>query len=303
MHCIMMNKISSLSTILAAATLLISSCKKTEYNFGALKSPSNLVLNTVVVGTSTSAPDGNGSGIVQLTVTADNAITYNIDFGDGNKQMVPSGVINYKYTSPGTFDYTITVNAVGTGGILSTVSKRIRVFVAFTIPDAILSALTNGSSKVWVSDKDAPGHFGVGPAAEFTPIWYSADPNSRQPCAYDDEITFSKDAAGNVFMLLDNRGQSFVIGAAAAYYGLANAEDCRDINTAGTKRLSFMDATSASTPAVSTRIQFTVPGNGLVNWGVGSNTYEILSITSTQMHLRTIGVDGNAWYTKLKVKP
>ena len=63
-----------------------------------------------------------------------------------------------------------------------------------------------------------------------------------------------------------------------------------------------MDATSASTPAISTRIQFTVPGNGIINAGVGSTTYEILSISGTNVHLRTIGADGNAWYQKLKVK-
>lgn len=298
----MINRIYAGTLMLFAAVLFISSCKKTEYSFGELKAPANLVLNAVVAGVSATSPDGNGSGIVQIEVTADKALTYNIDFGDGNKQLVPSGVINYKYTSPGTFDYTITVNAVGTGGIMSTVSKRIRVFVAFEIPEAIMQNITNGSSRVWVSDKESGGHFGVGPAGEFAPIWYSADPNSRQPCAYDDEITFTKDGS-NIMMSLDNKGQSFVIGAAAAYYGLANAEDCRDLNTAGSRRLAFMEATSASTAANSTRIQFTVPGDGLVNFGVGSNTYEILSVSATQMHLRTIGIDGNAWYQKLKVKP
>ena len=44
-----------------------------------------------------------------------------------------------------------------------------------------------------------------------------------------------------------------------------------------------MDATSASTPANSTRIQFTVPGNGIINFGTGGTTYEILSITATQL--------------------
>ncbi len=299
----MIKRIFSLAFTAAAVLLLAGSCKKTEYSFGELKTPSDLVLNAVVVGTSTAMPDGDGSGVVQIAVTGNKALSYKIDYGDGNTEMVPSGTVNHKYSAPGTFDYTITVNAIGTGGVMSTISKRIRVFVAFEIPEAILTALTNGGSRVWVCDKESGGHFGVGPAGEFVPIWYSADPNSRQPCAYDDEITFSKDAANNVFMNLDNKGQSFIIGAAAGYYGLASAEDCRDLNTAGLRRLAFMDATSSSTSANSTRIQFTVPGDGLVNFGVGSNTYEILSINSTQMHLRTIGIDGNAWYQKLRVKP
>jgi hypothetical protein len=73
--------------------------------------------------------------------------------------------------------------------------------------------------------------------------------------------------------------------------------------TKGVKKLSFMNATSASTPANSTKIEFSVPGNGLVCIGMGSTNYEILSLTATTMNLRTIGKDGLAWYQKLKVKP
>ena len=64
-----------------------------------------------------------------------------------------------------------------------------------------------------------------------------------------------------------------------------------------------MDATSGSTSAVSTMIQFMVPGNGIINFGTGGTTYEILSITDNSIHLRNIGSDGNSWYQKLKRKP
>lgn len=298
----MNTKIKSGILFLLTVTILVGACKKTEYSFGDIKTPANLALTATVAGTDASNPNGNGSGAVAIAVTASDAITYKIDFGDGKILMVPSGTINYKYTTPGTFDYTITVNAIGTAGTISTVSKKIKVFVAFEIPANIVSALTGGSSKVWVCDKDASGHFGVGQNDLFFPNYYSADPNSRQACAYDDEITFSKDANNNIFMTLDNKGQSFIIGAAAAFYGLGSAEDCKDLAGGGQKKLSFMDATSNSTTANSTRIQFDVPGNGLINFGTGGTTYEILSITSTTISLRNIGIDGNAWYQKLKVK-
>jgi hypothetical protein len=294
-------KISSLA--LLAGLFLFSSCKKTSYTFGELKAPSNLTITTSVLGVDAANPNGNGTGKVTITVKADNALTYNIDFGDGNKQVVPSGTITYKYTNPGTSSYLITVNAVGTGGSLSTISKRVSVFVAFEIPADILSSLTGSGSKVWITDHDAPGHFGVGPNDQFSPIWYAAGPNTREACAYDDEITFSKDAANRVFMTIDNKGTSFSIGAATAFYGFSGGDGCYPISTGGTKQLAFMDATSASTPAVSTRIQFSVPGNGIINFGTGGTVYEILSITPTAMHLRNIGADGNSWYQKLMPKP
>ena len=286
-----------------AALLVFSSCKKEKYSFGDIKTPSALAMTAVVQGVDASNPNGDGTGKVTINVTAKDALTYNIDFGDGNTQVVPSGSITYKYRNPGTAAYTISINAVGTGGAISTISKRVTVFVAFEIPTAILQSLTNGSSKTWKTDNDAPGHFGVGPSTAFGPIWYAAGPNTREACAYDDEITFSKDANNRVFMSIDNKGTSFSIGASTAFYGFSGGDGCYAINTGGTKQLVFMDATSGSTSAVSTMIQFVVPGNGIINFGTGGTAYEILSITNSSINLRNIGIDGNSWYQILKPKP
>ena len=200
----MFKNITTLSAFFVAAVLLITGCTKTEYNFGAIKAPTGLTLNTVIAGVDASNPNGNGTGNVAITVAATNAITYNIDFGDGKTQVVPTGKITYRYTTPGTNEFTIVVNAIGTGGSISTISKKITVFVAFEIPTAIVTALTGGTSKTWITDKAAVGHFGVGPATDFAPIWYAATPNSREACAYDDEISFSKDANNNITMTIDN---------------------------------------------------------------------------------------------------
>jgi hypothetical protein len=293
------NKKSTLLTLLFGL-LVFGACKKAEYSIGDIITPTNLALTAVVVGTDATNPFGNGTGKVSIVVKADNALNYKIDFGDGNaSQMVQSGVITYKYGAPGTAEYNITVNAIGTAGATSTITKKVKVFVNFTIPAAILSNLTGGSSKVWQTDRNAAGHFGVGAASEFFPNYYSATPNSREACAYDDDITFSKDANDVVSMSIDNKGASFSIGAATTFYGFAGGDGCYAISTGGVRKLTFMDATTTSTPAQSTRIQFTVPGNGIINFGTGGTSYEILSISATQIHLRNIGADGNSWYQKL----
>lgn len=297
-----MNKIFQISGYIFIVALLIIGCKKPQYSFGDIKSPANLVLNATVLGTNTANPNGDGSGKVNIGATSDNALTYKIDFGDGNSQMVPSGSYTYKYSTPGVYEYVITANAIGTGGSISSVSKKVKVFVDFVIPENIIKGLTGGSSRVWVTDKEAPGHFGVGPADGFSPSWYAASPNSREACAYDDEITFTKEATGRISMTVDNKGQSFSIGAATAFYGQAGGDNCYTLSTGGIKLLSFMSATSASTADVSTRVQFVVPGNGIINFGTGGTTYEILSISDTGLFLRNIGIDGNAWYQKLKAK-
>lgn len=298
----MLKYITKLTVVLLITQLWISGCKKTEYNFGTVKVPSALTLTATVAGVDASNPNGNGTGTVVIKATAANALTYNIDFGDGKTQVVPAGTLTYKYTTPGTNDFMITVNAIGTGGAVSTISKKVTVFVAFEIPVNIVAALTGGSSKIWVTDQNAVGHFGVGPATEFSPIWYAAGPGTREPCAYDDEISFSKDANNNITMTIDNKGQSFSIGAASAFYGFSGGDACFAMDVAAPRKLSFMDASTGSTAANSTRIAFTVPGNGIINFGTGGTSYEILSISATELSLRNIGIDGNSWYQKLKAK-
>ncbi|RYE22775.1 MAG: hypothetical protein EOP51_12375 [Sphingobacteriales bacterium] len=299
----MLRNIKLLPLLILVLLAGMSGCKKDEYSFGDIKTPTNLTLTTVIEGADVSNPNGNGTGKVNIASTAESAISYKVDYGDGRNDMVPSGAITHKYTSPGTNTYTITVNAIGTGGVISTISKTITVFVAFEIPLDMITAFTNGSSKTWVTDRGTPGHFGVGPADAFLPIWYEAGPDSREACAYDDEITFSKDALNRISMLLDNKGASFSIGAAAGFYGFSGGDACYAINPGAIKLLSFMDATSTSTAAQSTRIQFVVPGNGIVNFGTGGTTYEIISFSATQIFIRNIGADGNSWYQKLKPKP
>lgn len=265
-----------------------------------MKAPTNLAFTAEVIGATTTNPNGDGSGSVRIAATSNGALSYKIDYGDGTSEMVPEGKVTYKYKMPGTNSYTITVSAIGTGGAVSTATRRVTVFVNFQIPQAIIDALTGGTSKVWVTDDGAAGHFGVGPNNEFSPIWYSATPNSREACAYDDEITFTRNPNNTISMAVNNKGTSVSIGAATGFYGFTGGDGCYPITTGGTRLLAFSDATSASTPAVSTRIQFTVPGNGIINFGTGGTTYEILSASATGIHLRNIGVDGNAWYQKLK---
>lgn len=73
-----------------------------------------------------------------------------------------------------------------------------------------------------------------------------------------------------------------------------------DISIVDAKKLSFMNATSASTNDNSTRIQFEVTSNGMINFGTGGTIYEILSVSSTNANLRYIGTNGNVWYQKIK---
>lgn len=298
----MKKSIKIFSALFVLVMLALAGCKKDKYEFGDVAAPTGFTLNAAAVGVNGANPNGDGTGKVNITASAAKALSYVFDYGDGTVETLSSGTITHKYNTPGTGTYTITVKAVGTGGAISTLSKQITVQVNFVIPDYIIAALTNNLSRIWICNKDADGHFGVGPADGFTPSYYSAPPNTREACAYDDEVTFTKLANGQISMALNNMGQSMSIAAATTYYGFGGPDGCYAI-PGTTQTLSFMDATSASTTANSTRIQFKVPGKGNIIFGTGGTTYEILSVSATNLWIRNIGIDGNSWYQKLKVKP
>jgi hypothetical protein len=304
----MKKNIIQIATIALLLFVGLSSCKKTSYEFGAIKTPTNLNLVATPVGVTALLPNGDGSGKVDIVASATDALSYKIDYGDGttDESLVPSGKVTHAFTAgnTGLYNFTVTVNAIGTGGATSTLTKTISVYILFQLDPVMIQNLTGGSSKIWITDKNAVGHFGVGPVTDFAPTYYAAAPNTREACAYDDEITFSKDASNNMFINVDNKGQSFIIGAATSSYGLTGGDNCYNITTIGVKPLAFSPATTASTTANSTRIQFKIPTNGILNFATGFNSvYEILSLNATTMHVRNIGADGLSWYQKLKLKP
>ena len=178
--------VKSFSLFAIGCLTLLSACKKEEYSFGELKNPSGLALTTTLQGAATATPNGDGSGNVSITLAASNVINFKVDFGDGQTQIVSPGTLVHQYANPGTFEYTITVTANGKGGAVSNLSKKITVLRLFNIPTAIMTGLTGGTSKIWIADKDAWGHIGVGPATSFYPEWYGAAANSRTAAEYDD---------------------------------------------------------------------------------------------------------------------
>ena len=283
-----------------AVSILLVGCKKTQYSFGPIVTPTNLSIAATLQGVSTANPAGDGSGNITISVTATNALSYKIYWGTGDSVLTTSGSASYTYTKLDTNTFTVTVNAIGTGGATTTLSKQIKILYKYQIPTTIITMLTNGSSRNWMIAKDLAGHFGVGPTSSFTPDWYQAQPNEKPACAYAGTITFTQAGANTVTMNDNNLGSSFIIAAATPFYGQSGGDGCYVINTGGTKTLGFSGANSGSNASNSTGVQFNVPGTGLVNFGTGGVTYEIISLTNSAMVLRNIGADGNAWYQTLK---
>jgi hypothetical protein len=296
------------------ALILFSSCEKKEFTMGPLTAPTEVAINTTIKGVDATHPNGDGSGDVKIELTGKNVLSYKIDYNaaDGiNLEFLPSGVITKKYTSIGLNTYRITAVAYGTGAAATTVTRDIQVRSDFTPAASIVTNLTGTGTKTWKVDKDAAGHFGVGPwsTTSVTPEWYAATPNEKAGCCncfYSASFTFTKLSDGTYTLAVASPDGAFTKTGALAG-GLpgipgSGAEGCYSY-TGGTSSFSFVPSSSgiaASAPSTKTGILLG-GSNTYIGYGAQLKEYEILSISATTMYLRVQGTEtGNAWYLKLK---
>jgi hypothetical protein len=301
------------SKVVLMFLVLFAACKKKEYNMGTLEAPTEVAINTTIVGQDATNPNGNGSGDVQISLTGKNVLSYMIDYdaSDGIKlEQLPSGKTTKNYAKNGVNTYRITVAAYGAGGTATTVTKEITVRADFKPDASIITNLTGTGSKTWKVDKSVPAHFGVGPwsATSLTPEWWSAAINEKVSCCncfYTATFTFTKSANGSYSLTVASPDGAFTKTGALAG-GLPGIpatgdEGCYSYG-GGTSPFSFTRSSSgipASAPSTKTAILLS-GNNTYIGYGAQLKEYEILSITPTSMYLRVQGTEtGNAWYLKL----
>ena len=178
------------------------SCQENDYSYGEIIAPSNINITADVVGADASNPDGDGSGIVNFSVTADNAVSFKYVV-NGAEFVSLSGKQKISFSTLGLNTYTVTVVASGTAGITSTKSIQVQVLSTYSAPDDLKAKLfgfdaanpSAASSKTWKIQAAKPGHFGLGPVGGSIPTeWYGAAANEKDGLGmYDDRFTFNSD--------------------------------------------------------------------------------------------------------------
>ena len=91
--------------------------------------PSNLVLNVDIVGADATNPNGNGSGMVNIEVSATNAIKFDIKFDNSPAFESLTGIASHTFTESGTVNYIISVIAYSSTNNSISTFKTISVFV------------------------------------------------------------------------------------------------------------------------------------------------------------------------------
>ena len=270
-----MKNINYIITVLFAIVFTFIGCQEENKEFGDLITPTNITLSYEVVGQDAENPNGDGSGIVNFSATANDAITFIYSFGDNtNNASAPNGASSHRFTRTGISSYNVTVIASGKGGITSSSSVNITVFSAFDdieaksfLSGAPISQDTDGTdvisisapaTKTWYLDDSKTGHLGVGPSLAFDieiygapreyyyPSFFAAPPGtfcgSDGDCFCDDELIFTLNPDGSMNYLLDNKGTTFFNGNAAHQAiagGAGGADACLDFNTSTVSNVSF----------------------------------------------------------------
>lgn len=302
--------------------VFFTGCNEESYEFGDLNAPSNLVINTNIIG-SESNPTGDGSGEVIVTLNAENAITYHIGFnkidefgfiGEVSYKVLASGTTNHKFTDPGENNYRISVIAFGPGGTATNLTKDIKVKSDYVPDPAVVTAITNDSSKTWIVNKDVAGHFGVGPWGDQSPIWWTAGVDEKLACCscfYSTTFKFQKNADGTFTLIVNAPEGAFTkTGDLTNIPGIpaSGDEGCYTEYTGGSSGFNFVPSSSGIAPSdefPSTQIAMKIASyDAYIGYGALLDEYEILEATADYLYLRVQGTEtGNGWWLKLIPAP
>jgi hypothetical protein len=309
----MNTKVKNLIIIGAALLIGFTGCKKEKYTLGPFQPPSDIQQTVTIVGQSDSMPNGDGSGIINLNVTAKNAALYKVDFGDGSSPvMTQSFPVTKTYTKVGTYTYGITVTAYGVAGATPTASKTdsVTVYYSYHVDPAILKIITNDSpeGRRWMVDSAASGNIGLGPIASYSPEWYAAAPGDKAGLGlYQNVYTFTNNGVfvdstygemfgnKNYFVSDFNNGVAPPPGRFGGY-----GDDWVYYGKTYSTKYTFA---ASDDPNVSTGVEIIFQKPGSVGYYLGTQEFQILELTDSTMYLRTPKPDwGQAWYVRLKAK-
>lgn len=300
-----------IAIVFATLLIMFSACEEKQNKLGDLVTPTEVDVTFEIVGMDADNPYGDGSGEVKFIATADNYITFNFIFGDGQDNAIKqNGIVSHIFTKNGVNTYNVTVMAVGTGGITSSITVPVEVYSSFTDPEAV-EFLTGGTAKTWYWAADQPGNIGLGPNDKAYPgnehtfaYWFSSNPwHADKLCMYDAEFVFTKTDGGLTFE--QTKGQAYIPGTYAEKIGVegnvCHGSDVAD--PSGVKNVTMIPSSSIATVDGGYRgTTFVLSDGGFMSFYAGVSKYEIIKLTNDVLEVRVEEDGTNAWYQKFSTK-
>lgn len=135
----MNNYLSKMNIFILLSFLSFFSCSSSDNSSDEKPSTAltNLVASAVVVGANATHPNGDGTGVVNFNIKADNATSYKILLGNGETKELTNGVFSYTYNTSGTHTYVLYVSAYNGSKFIST-SLTVTIFVGSTATSGLV---------------------------------------------------------------------------------------------------------------------------------------------------------------------
>ncbi|MGF7137841.1 PKD domain-containing protein [Roseimarinus sediminis] len=238
--------------------------------------------------------DGN---ILQFTNTSSVSGVAIWDLGNGSKGKGESVEAQYPFAG----NYTVTMTLYTSGG-----SAQITQELVIAEDDMALlntpgyTALTGGADnlegKTWVFDQYHDGHFGVGPFDAATPSWWSAPAEAKTGSSlYTQEFTFTQ---VGVKLEWTNNGYVYTNGPGKDALG---GEFIENPGGVGDFDVAYQTNDSYNFTLNEVDNTLTLSDGAFFGFYTGSSTFEILSLTETELYVKCVSVvePGNGWWFRL----
>ena len=282
------------TSILFISLILFTACEKDNYEFGPITTPSNLEVSFDIVGADDNNPYGDGSGVVNFTASANNAINYQFVIDGETAAVSSSGVFQRTFYDLGINTYDIVVLATGTAGNASSTAFSIEVLATYTPPEALIQALTGGSSKTWRVKSEVSNHFGLGPVSGLIPCeWYGAGIEEKTGVgAYDDRWVINSD--GTINHITNND----IFGRAAQVFADLGDNSTRVVDGADILNYQYANYTENWVITDPGQVSINLTGNAFFTYYTGgSHVYEIWDYNENELYLKTVdGANEFTWW-------
>ena len=282
------------TSILFISLILFTACEKDNYEFGPITTPSNLEVSFDIVGADDNNPYGDGSGVVNFTASANNAINYQFVIDGETAAVSSSGVFQRTFYDLGINTYDIVVLATGTAGNASSTAFSIEVLATYTPPEALIQALTGGSSKTWRVKSEVSNHFGLGPVNGLIPCeWYGAGIEEKTGVgAYDDRWVINSD--GTINHITNND----IFGRAAQVFADLGDNITGVVDGADILNYQYANYTENWVITDPGQVSINLTGNAFFTYYTGgSHVYEIWDYNENELYLKTVdGANEFTWW-------
>lgn len=247
----------------------------------------------------TATPTAAKANILEIKNTSTIAGIVTWDFGNNTKGKGESATVEYPFK--GTYNVVMTLYSKG-----GSVSKSKTITIAnddmSMLNTPMYTALTGGASnlagKTWVFDQFHDGHFGVGPADDSSPSWWSCPAEGKtKSCLYSQEFTFTQ---VGVKMVWKNNGSVYTnengrVALAGLGYPNSVVPGDGDFDVAYAPKSSYTFTLKESAKTL------TLSDGAFFGHYAGTSTYEIIKLTEDELYIKCISTvePGNGWWYRL----